>query len=196
VFLKELNTDLNGFVLFDPRTLTAALGREPAPGEDLYALFTKSDDGDKVVKEGAIVPILGITDATYNVCVRMADEPGPFANLPPYDENAVFPLHVEQKAYVADLAVLAYWEPRTDWHELDLPSGCYGVAIRAYLKLDAQQAIEDCGYEFVLERSERLPAVTGDLAKFIDLGNPRREPPMATGGSSKEPKTRRKPPRR
>jgi hypothetical protein len=174
MFLATLNTDFNGYVLFDPETLRAALDRAPVGDEDLYRLFTTTEDGDRVLSSGAMVPILGVTDGSYPVCVRESATPSPFVSLDLLASNSLFPLHITSRAFVADLAVLASWKEGLDWHAVDLPPGYYAVDLLGYRKM-AGLTIVDCGYEFVATRAPELPRLTADLNKFIDLGNPERD---------------------
>jgi hypothetical protein len=171
MFPATLNTDFNGYVLFDPETLQAALQRSPAEDEDLYRLFTTTDQGDQVLSSGAIVPFLGVTDGGYAVCVRDDGTPSPFASLDLVAANAVFPLRITSRAFVADLAVMASWQAGLDWHPVELAPDNYSIELRGYRKMSAQTILE-CGYEFIATRCPELPAMTADLSKFIDLGNP------------------------
>lgn len=173
MFLETLSTDMNGFVLFDPGTLRMALGREPAEGEDIYRLFTSSEAGDRAVAMGAVVPVLGITDGGYPVCARDANTASPFLGLPVVGENSAFPLQVSSEAFVADLAVFAWWQNELEWHPAKLPRGFFSVTIRGYRKM-VEGTIVATGYEFEATPVPSLPAMTGDLARFIDLGNPPR----------------------
>jgi hypothetical protein len=173
MFLATLNTDFNGYVLFDPETLQAALQRSPIDDEDLYRLFTTTEQGDQVLSSGAIVPILGVTAGGYAVCVRDPGTPSPFVSLGLVATNSILPLRITSRAFVADLAVMASWQAGLDWHPVDLPPGNYAVELRGYRKMSGQTILA-CGYEFIATPGPDLPAMTADLSKFIDLGNPDR----------------------
>ena len=171
MFLKEMITDFNGFVLFDPVRLERALGRPPVQGEDLYSLFRSSDLGDRVVAQGAILPILGLTDGGYEICVRTENEPSPFSQIPVYANNGEYPLVVETTAYLADLAVLDEWCVELDWQALELPRGTYSGTVAAHLEL-ADGAIERAALDVCLSARGLLPALSADLAKDMNVLNP------------------------
>ncbi|KAB0537869.1 hypothetical protein [Xanthomonas cissicola] len=69
----KLSVDFNGLVLFDLSRLSDHYGGLEV-GRNLWADFTNTEKGDEVVRQGIIVPLLGINDGLYDVCVRAVNE--------------------------------------------------------------------------------------------------------------------------
>jgi hypothetical protein len=158
----EIITDFNGIVLFEPNKLVRFFGGHIDEGSDLFTRFTSSDDGGKVVEQGIVIPILAIDDAGYGIefCI---DENG---RRPPEQilfENGDFPLHVEERLVLADLAVLKEWIEGLDWTFVDVPPGNYKVTIRGFRQTNELGHVTDCGYELVLKSTAALPEFTGSL---------------------------------
>jgi hypothetical protein len=156
-------TDYNGIVVFDPDALRAWCGGNIAPGTDLFHRFTASDEGDRVLELGIVVPILAIDDGGYTIIVREAGEPSPVS---PWIvvENAVFPLRITRDAVLADLAVLREWHDELGWQRVPIAAGSYAVTVRGFCRR-VHGRIADAGYELELARVTELPAVTGATGK-------------------------------
>ena len=126
------HTDFNGIVLFDPDALKAYYGRIKS-GANLFKRFTTTTDGDEILALGICVPILAIDDA------------------------------VTREAALADLAVFRDWERDLGWQRLPIAAGRYGVSVRGFRRLaKTRHKIVDAGYEFVLRRVRKLPAVSAN----------------------------------
>jgi hypothetical protein len=163
----EVIVDFNGIVVFDP-SLLAEFFTEIKFGENLYRRFTTTDDGDKVVEQGIIIPVLGINDSIYKVYVRFAHEDSP---IPPgliILSNASFPFRVRERAVIADMATLLEWTPEENWQELDLPKGNYSVCVNGFRQIENNE-ITDFGFEIVFTPCETLPQFTGSLAKSMQV---------------------------
>jgi hypothetical protein len=162
-------TDANGIVLFEPTLLRAFYGGHIAEGTDLYARFLTTNEGDRVLVEGLVVPVQGIDDAGYEVVVRLSSEPF----QPPgriVMENGVFPLHIAERLVLADLAVLRSWKDDLDWRDMPGPPGFYAVTVRGFQELKPSgKAILRAGYEFVLDPRENLPALTADIGRDMKV---------------------------
>ncbi|OIJ41832.1 hypothetical protein [Massilia timonae] len=65
----ELIVDFNGIVIFDP-SLLAGYFSEINPGDNLYARFVRSDEGERVVEQGIVLPVLGLNDGIYSIILR------------------------------------------------------------------------------------------------------------------------------
>src|SRR5262245_33544613 len=116
--------DFNGIVIFAPDKLIQFWGGHIDEGTDLYTHFMSSNDGDKVVELGIIIPILAIDDAGYTVEFYINEE----SNRPKAQivfENGDFPLHVKKRLVIADLAVLKEWIENIGWLQVDVTSGYY-----------------------------------------------------------------------
>lgn len=168
MFLDSLTTDCNGFAIFDPAVLEATIGRPLEREENLLIQLQRGELGDKVLAEGAIVPIYPLTDALYTVCVRTSAERAPDFAVPNnlYGSTGVYPLCVRGTPVLADLAVIQEWWPEEGWHHLDLPKGFHSVRIDAYYGPPS-------GLDVVLTPSRVLPIRTATWDANIDIGNPR-----------------------
>lgn len=163
----EIVVDFNGIVLFDPSLLNKFYD-QIAPGENLYRRFTQTDDGEKVVEQGIIVPIIGINDSVYRVIVRENNE----KSIVPEDDiivtNAAFPFNVTDYAVVADMSILLEWYPDENWSKASVSPGDYQVQVNGFRKI-VDGIVEDFGYEFVLSRCESLPSFTASLEKNMQV---------------------------
>lgn len=157
----DLTVDFNGIVLFDPDRLETFFGGRIDPGTDLWTRFTTTDDGDAVLSQGIVVPILGLNDGTYDVIVRHEAEASPVSD-PVIVENGVFPLQVDRRAVLCDLAVFLDWERDVGWHDAAVDPASYGVTVCGFRAIEDGRVVR-CGFEFVLARAEALPDLTASL---------------------------------
>ena len=65
----ELIVDFNGIVIFDPSVL-AGYFCEINLGDNLYARFVGSDEGERVVEQGIVLPVLGLDDGICSIILR------------------------------------------------------------------------------------------------------------------------------
>ncbi len=164
VWRGRQDTDYNGIVLFEPAALRELYGGRIRRGANLFRRFTKTDDGDRVLERGIVVPILAIDDAGYSIVIREEGERSPVERWI-VATNGVFPFWVRHEAVLADLAIFREWEDQTDWQRVPIPPGKYGVTIRGFRRMSSdRKKIIDAGYELVLSRARRLPSVTGSTA--------------------------------
>jgi hypothetical protein len=168
--MKSINqiVDFAGIVLFDPELLAEYFGAI-SEGDNLYKIFTTTDDGEKVVEKGIVVPILGINDSNYEIHLRWGNEP----SLIPDDlfilENGIFPLHIKSKLVIADMAVLVEWIAGMGWTYIsDVPPGFYEANIKAFRKIESGE-VTRFGFEIVLNPSNALPEMSGDLEKDMQV---------------------------
>jgi hypothetical protein len=158
----DVITDFNGIVIFDPDRLIQFCGGHIDEGTDLYTHFRSSDDGDKVVELGIIIPILAIDDAGYSVEFYINEK----SNRPEGQivfENGDFPLYVEKRLVIADLVVLKEWIENLDWIQVEAPPGYYKSTIRGFCKKNRKGHIIDSGYEVILKSTASLPKFTASL---------------------------------
>jgi hypothetical protein len=148
VIVVDLAVDFNGIVLFEPSRLADFLGGVPADGVNLLQRFTTSEDGTEVVQRGIVVPILGINDGSYEVCVRMDTEPTTNTDQI-VAVNERFPLVVHDRLVVADLAVFADWSVDLGWYDVDVAPGCYAVSVNGWRRVEHGR-VTACGFEYVL----------------------------------------------
>ena len=157
----EVYTDFNGIVIFEPTRLCNYFGGQIQEGSDLFSLFTSSEVGDDVVKQGIVIPILGIDDAGYSVELYINEQPNVKQNI--IFENGVFPLAVAERLVIADLAVFKEWIYDLGWIDLDVARGFYSCVLRGYSEKDVDNNILDCGYNLILTQTDQLPDFTGKL---------------------------------
>jgi|GEM_PF-1022808 len=162
-----LTVDFGGIVMFDAACLKGCFGRDIAEGENLYRLFVTTDMGDEVVDAGAVIPIVGINDSTYEILIRSDAEKSSVDDLI-IVSNGVFPLEVRQRLVIADLAVLYEWDEGLGWHSLRVDPGFYGVTVNGFRKIEAG-AVSRFGYELVFARHDSLPAFSGDLEREMQV---------------------------
>lgn len=163
----KLIVDFNGIAIFDPKLLQRFYG-EIGIGENLYERFIRTDDGDKIVAQGIVVPILSINDSTYKIFLRNENEPSSLDPEIIVTSNEVFPLKISHHAVITDMASLLEWDPDEDWQTLDTPPGAYSVRINGF-RLIENNLVTDFGFEIVLTESETLPAFTGSLSKNMQV---------------------------
>ncbi len=166
-FRTLVSVDFNGIVMFDPDRLRAFYGGTIVEGTNLFASYTTTDEGDLVLAEGLIVPVLAITDAGYPVTVRLSSEPSDACGEIVV-ENGVYPLRVDKRLVIADLSVIREWIDEVDWIDVPAQPGCYAVTIVGSRHV-AGGCIEDHRYESVLEPRAQLPALTADVGKNMQL---------------------------
>jgi hypothetical protein len=138
VLRYDVITDFNGVVIFDPDRLIQFCGGHIDEGADLFTRFMTSNDGDKVIEQGIIIPILAIDDAGYSVEFYI-DEKSDRPKEQIVFENGDFPLYIEKKLVLADLAVLKEWIEGLDWTYLDIPPGYFKATVRGFCKKKNQQ---------------------------------------------------------
>lgn len=163
----SVTVDFNGIVLFEPNLLKKFFGGIIETGTNLYQRFTSTMEGDQVVDFGIVIPILGINDGNYRVIVRDANELSTVDDVI-VCENGVFPLHVEGRLVVADLAVLWEWEDEAGWRDVKVSPGFYSADIRGF-RLIKHNIVGECGYEVVLTRQVDLPRRSASLEKNMQV---------------------------
>jgi len=160
--------DFAGIVLFAPELLNEYFGTINQ-GDNLYKIFTTTDDGEEIVKRGIVIPILGINDSSYEVHFRWNSEPSVIPGDLFILENGIFPLHVKSKLVIADMAVLVEWIAGMGWTYIEevLP-GFYEVNIKGFRKIESGE-VTRFGFEIVLTPSNVLPELSGDLSKDMQV---------------------------
>lgn len=163
----RITVDFNGIAIFDPDVLERFYGAI-ARGENLYRRMTTTDDGDQVVEQGVIVPILGLNDSIYRVLAREEHEPPCIPAGLVVVTNAGFPLQVARRAVIADMACLLEWWPEDGWQQLDIGPGLYSVAVTGFRSVQ-DGVVADFGFELSFSRRAALPTFTGSLAQDMQV---------------------------
>jgi hypothetical protein len=70
MFHRQLTVDFHGLVLFAPDRLKRFFGGQIEDGTNVYKLMTNSNAGDDVIRQGIVLPVLGINDSHYEVYAR------------------------------------------------------------------------------------------------------------------------------
>lgn len=162
-----LTVDFNGIVLFDPKRLKDYFGGSIDPGTNIYRRFTSSEAGDDVVRQGIVVPVMGINDSNYEVFLRSGDVPSraaPDIIL----SNGVFPFEVAERAVIADMAVLLEWAEDLGWQTVPLEPGTYGVIVHGFRVIADRQVVR-FGYDFEIRAEPMLPPASCDLSKDMQV---------------------------
>ncbi|NHZ95822.1 hypothetical protein [Massilia sp. CCM 8734] len=167
--MQELDVvvDFGGMVLFDCAGLAAFYGGVKE-GANLYARLTGTDEGERVVEQGIVLPIIGINDSSYRVIVRLAGEASAIPDQLIVVRNASFPLRVTERLIIADLAVFLEWYPEQGWQRVDVAPGCYAVAVNGFRKVD-NNVVVDFGFEIVLTSAATLPAMSASLQQDMQV---------------------------
>lgn len=163
----ELTVDFNGIVIFDPALLVGYFSGINV-GDNLYGRFVSSDEGDRVVSGGIVLPILGLNDSNYKIILRRAEEPSSVDPGTIIVVNGAFPLKIATKAIIADMATLREWSPDENWHEVSLAPGNYSVNVNGFRKVSEGEVI-DFGFELVFEERRLLPKFSGSLDKNMQV---------------------------
>ncbi|NHZ82791.1 hypothetical protein F2P44_26460 [Massilia sp. CCM 8695] len=163
----EAVVDFGGIVVFDDKGLQAHVG-SIAEGDNLYRRFTATGDGDKVVEQGIVMPIIGINDSSYRVLVRMDVDASAVPDQLIIVRNASFPLRVTGRLIIADLAVFLEWYPEEGWQRIDVPQGCYAAAVNGCRKVE-HHVVVDFGFEIVLTPTDPLAPMTASLRQSMQV---------------------------
>ncbi|MEU3464537.1 hypothetical protein ABZ721_31880 [Streptomyces sp. NPDC006733] len=139
--------ELFGFVLLDATGLDG-IGDGSPIGKNLLELFSTSERGDQVVRDGIAIPAQKIDPGFYTVLVRHARSPAPWQD--PKVSSAGWVLHVQSgELLLCGLGYLTQWTPDHPRHRrMCVPPGWYEVEIRGYV-VDPDDP-DDAAYEFVL----------------------------------------------
>lgn len=162
MLINTLNVDVdyNGIVFFDPLRLEKYFDRKIEEDEDLFKLMIETNHGDEVISRGIVLPILAITDAGYTINLFL-DESCEREGM--IFSNGIFPLNVESKLFVADLAAFREWMYGVDWIDTKIPPGIYGTTVNGYCVRDENNHITDCGYDICLSSKKELPIASADM---------------------------------
>jgi len=163
----EIVVDYNGIVVFDPDALTRYFGGI-AEGFNIYKRLTSSEDGEKVIRQGIAVPILGINDSFYKVFTRMESEPAIIAPHLIVVQNSIFPLQVTEKLVIADLSVFLEWGEGDAWQYLDIAPGFYEVTVQGFREIK-DGAVSGFGFEILFRDSSSLPEFTASLDRNMQI---------------------------
>ncbi|GAA3019257.1 hypothetical protein [Streptosporangium longisporum] len=142
--------ELFGFVLLDATGL-GDVGAGSPVGRNLLQLFSTSEQGDRVVRDGIAIPAQNIDPGFYTVLVRHAQSPSPWQD--PKVTSAGWVLHVRsEELLLCGLGYLTKWTPDDPRHRrISVPPGWYEVEIRGHLLgPDDLDDPDDAAYEFVL----------------------------------------------
>ena len=63
----DINVDFNGIVIFNEKLLNQTFGSKIPNDYNLLDELTETQFGEKVLLNGAVIPILGIDDSNYFV---------------------------------------------------------------------------------------------------------------------------------
>lgn len=127
--VDSLFAELFGCVVCSPSGLNEVVG-EDVDGKDLLELFTTTELGDLVLREGAAIPILGLEADDYRfLIIDESSEPSQLSVVRRASPGWV--LHVQADgARLCCLGYLKRWSPNHPRHaRLDLDAGWYQMTI-------------------------------------------------------------------
>lgn len=163
----DVIVDFNGIVIFDP-LLLERFYTKLTPGENLYERFTGSEEGDAVVSQGIVVPLIGINDSIYKVIIRQGNEEPAIPQDSIIVSNGSFPLRVVGRAVISDMSTLLEWSPGDGWQELPIPAGMYSVRINGFRQME-KGTVSNFGCEIIFDRCDNLPKFTGSLSQNMQV---------------------------
>ena len=165
--VNVIDVEANGIVLLDEKVLYESLSWTPSVGEerDLMSEFFTTDLGDKVIRDGAIVPLLSIDDGGYEIICRMVDEDCTVSDLI-IVRNGCFPLQVRDEAFFYDLENLMHWPPASKGLPSSLDPGSYSVSVNGYRDVKDGRIVR-AGYEFVFQPTASLVEPTAQIDAYM-----------------------------
>jgi len=165
--LDDVFAELGGFALVEPARLSEFFEGK-AQDQDLLTQFTTTPLGEQVLKDGIVVPLLGITPGYYRVTVRQASESASIAN--PQVASLGWVLRtITGKLIVCGLGYLTQWNSEHPEHRhIEIEPGWYELQIQAGL-LDSDDGDEEGIYELVLNKVPDRPAFTASTTQSLSL---------------------------
>lgn len=163
--LENRFPELHGFVLLDPARLEHFYD-SPVRGVDLLARFARSEDGDRVCREGVAIPMIGVEAGDYTILVRDADLPS--TDQHPRLRSTGWILGTETgKLIFCGLGYLTHWDSEHPRHaRLEVPPGWYRVEITGHVLHEGTSA-EEWQYELAPSFTREKPVFSADLkARF------------------------------
>ena len=161
-----VQANLSGLAFFDLDLLKERYGPKLRKGSNLLKRYTTTDEGDSVIREGLVLPILSIKDDDYMVVVRTKDEEWGRPQKSVL-KTGIFPLRVQNQLVVTDLSDLNYWSGEGDWLTIPAAPGYYSVTVHGY-EVEGEQDLGGC-YELVLVPQETIPHLTADPYAEMDI---------------------------
>lgn len=165
--LENCFPELHGFVLLDPARLEHFYDA-PVRGVDLLARFARSEDGDRVCREGVAIPMIGVEAGDYTIIVR--DAALQSMDQHPRLRSSGWILGTETgKLIFCGLGYLTDWEPDHPRHaHVEVPPGWYRVEITGHVVHDGTSA-EEWEYQLALSLTREKPVFSADLTTRFGL---------------------------
>lgn len=159
--------ELGGFALVDAARLDREL-KGTLEGCDVLTRVLTSDFGDRVLAQGILVPLLGITPGYYRLVIRDDGEPSTISS--PRVKSPGWVLETETgKLTLCGLGYLAdFRAARTAHRAVAVPPGTYKVLLQG-APLPAEASDDEGVYEVILTRTEQATAGTGSTTLSLSL---------------------------
>ncbi|NHB59591.1 hypothetical protein G9F32_16485 [Acinetobacter sp. 194] len=153
----EINVDFNGIVIFNEKLLNQVFGSKIPNDYNLLKDLTETDFGEKVLNNGAVIPILGLDDGNYFVRFFMNLNPN-LNNRKVIFSDKFYYLNVSSDIYVADIAVFWDWENYLGWEKVNIPYGKYKVTVEGVHLIDKNET--RYGFDIILSEYEECDYIT------------------------------------
>ncbi|MDG4829323.1 hypothetical protein O7627_08390 [Solwaraspora sp. WMMD1047] len=145
--------EAHGFVLLDPARLDEHLGADSA-GRNLLELFSTTEAGDAVAREGIALPLMGVNAAYYTVLVRHVSDRSPWSTAVRSSPGWVLGSETGS-LLLCGAGHLIRWTPGHPGHRrVTVPPGWYEVEVREH---DQADGTDDGAYELVLTPTSAQP---------------------------------------
>jgi len=165
--LDDVFAELGGFALVEPARLSEFL-QGKAHDQDLLTQFTTTELGERVLEEGIVIPLLGVTPGFYRLIVRQTSEPSVIGKSQITSRGWVLGT-ISGKLILCGLGYLTQWDAEhSAHHRFELEPGWYEVEIQARL-LEATEGSEEGVYELILTKVPEKPEFAASTTQSLSL---------------------------
>ncbi|MBQ1026333.1 hypothetical protein [Micromonospora sp. C95] len=165
VHLTGCFPEAHGFALLDPARLDRHLGTD-STGRDLLELFTTTEAGDAVAREGIALPLTGLAEGCYTMLVRHVADQAPRSAATLSSPGWILGSETGS-LLLCGIGHLRDWRPDHPAHRrVTVPSGWYAIEVRGHPQAEGS---DDGTYEFVLTPAPARPTFRADPARQLAL---------------------------
>ena len=153
----DINVDFNGIVIFNEKLLNQTFGSKIPNDYNLLDELTETQFGEKVLLNGAVIPILGIDDGNYFVRFFINSYPSNTDRKIIFSDGFYY-LNVDSDVYVADVSVFWDWEDDLGWNKVQIPYNKYNVTVEG-IHLTHNNEI-NYGFDIILSEYKMVNLIT------------------------------------